>query len=160
MCFSYFSPLVFALITLSVVGSRVAGFRERGSADGKRIARDSIEQGTSKHTNLTESSALADTTVLAKFTFDTGGAPDPQGWTTHDVTLQVDTFFHVAGVAELNGGNGGALLPLEGVQSLWCGLAPTGQLPECSYATLPGYGDNWRQRFELQPLFVEGKSPD
>jgi hypothetical protein len=149
--FSSKVSLIVILATIPIVGFGIPGSHESVPSERNLVTKRLPDQ-----TRQTEIATLADTTVLAEYTFDTGGSPDPQGWTTHDLTIQVDTFFHVAGMAELNGGNGGTLVPLEGVQSLWCGLAPSGQPPACSYATLPGYGNNWRQRFELLPLPVEG----
>jgi hypothetical protein len=147
--------LVVILAILSFIGPSITGSSE-SVTERNRIARNPVQPTQPHQMKLNKSATQPDTTILAEYTFDTGGAPDPQGWTTHDLTLQVDTFFHVAGVAELNGGNGGTLLPLEGVQSLWCGLTPSGQPPVCTYETLPGYGNNWRQCFELLPLPVEG----
>lgn len=92
------------------------------------------------------SSAAADTFHLAWFNFG-AGVPDAQGWTTIDLTENLDDYFHVAGGAELNGGTFGKLLPLEGLQSLWCGVAPSAAIPYCGYATLPGYGNSWSQEF-------------
>ena len=37
--------------------------------------------------------------------------------------LAQDTFFHVADSTELDGGQTGDLHPLEGTQSMWCGVA-------------------------------------
>lgn len=92
------------------------------------------------------SSAAADTFHLAWFSFGSG-VPDTQGWTTIDLTAQIGNFFHVADGSELNGGTFGALLPQEGLQSLWCGKAPDVAVPFCGYATLPGYGNSWSQEF-------------
>lgn len=151
MSFSFKVPLLLVLATIPVVGLGITGSNEPAPSE-----RNLVMQKLPDQTGQTRIASRAETTILAEYTFDTAGSPDPQGWTTHDLTVQVDTFFHVAGVAELNGGNGGMLVPLDGVQSLWCGLAPSGQPPACSYATLPGYGNNWRQRFELLPLPVAG----
>ncbi|UCG52431.1 MAG: hypothetical protein JSW58_02445 [Candidatus Latescibacterota bacterium] len=93
-----------------------------------------------------------DTFVLASFCFDEWGVPTTQGWTTHDRTAQLDTFFHVASAAELDGGNFGRLNVLEGNKSLWCGVTPGGHPETCSWATLPGYGNNWFQRFTSIPF--------
>ena len=91
----------------------------------------------------TLTSAAADTFHLAWFSFGTA-APDWQGWTTIDETAQPGPYFHVAsGLNELDGGTFGQLLPLEGAQSVWCGASP--QAPFCGYATLPGYGNGWKQ---------------
>ena len=87
----------------------------------------------------------ADTFLLASFDFG-GGGPDPQGWTPIDLTTNLDTYFHVADGAELNGGGTGKLVPIEGLQSMWCGVAPSTQVPYCGYSALPGYGNSWFQR--------------
>ncbi len=66
--------------------------------------------------------AAADTFHLAWFGFGQG-VPNWQGWTTHDETAQITEFFHVAsGLNELQGGTFGGLVPLEGLQSVWCGV--------------------------------------
>jgi hypothetical protein len=96
--------------------------------------------------------AAVDTFVLASFSFDEWGVPTTQGWTTHDLTAQLDTFFHVASAAELDGGSFGRLNVLEGNKSLWCGVRPGGHPETCSWATLPGYGNNWFQRFTSIPF--------
>ena len=89
------------------------------------------------------SAASSDTTLLAWFTFDSAtGLPDPQGWTGVDLNAELDLFFHVAGLTELDGGDFGRLVPLEGSQSMWCGVdLPIGD-PFCNWAGLPGYGSN------------------
>ena len=92
------------------------------------------------------SSAAADTFHLAWFSFGSGSA-DAQGWVTIDLTAQFGTFYHIADGTELNGGTFGALLPQEGLQSLWCGKSPDLAVPFCGYATLPGYGNSWSQEF-------------
>ena len=95
------------------------------------------------------SSAAADTFHLAWFSFDnSNGQPDRQGWISVDRTAPIDLFWHVANATELDGGESGALVPLEGNQSLWCGVTPSDQAPFCAYATLPGYGNNWIEVFE------------
>jgi hypothetical protein len=93
--------------------------------------------------------AVADTFVLGHYTFDGPSGPDPQGWTGVDYAqgAVTDTFFHVADATELTGGSSGYLTVLQGSQSLWCGAAPADSGSLCSYATLPGYGNNWRQYF-------------
>lgn len=101
-------------------------------------------------------SVPADTFLLGEFTFETGGVADPQGWTSHDLTSQVDRYFHVADTTELDGGPFGSLEPLAGEQSLWCGVAPSSSPPYCGYASLPGYGNDWNQRFESVAFPVEG----
>lgn len=97
-------------------------------------------------------SGVPDTVELAFFDFDDGVAPSAQGWTSVDGTAQKGDFFHVAGASELNGGQGGGLVPIEGNRSLWCGAAPSTSPLFCSYATLPGYGNGWQQLFASQTL--------
>jgi hypothetical protein len=96
---------------------------------------------------FSQTSAQVDTFVLASFSFENGWIPSPQGWTTHDRTAQLDTFWHVASGVELNGGSFGRLNVLEGNKSMWCGVAPGGHPETCYWATLPGYGNQWDQRF-------------
>lgn len=93
------------------------------------------------------SATILDTFVLASFSFDSvGGGPDTQGWTEFDLTGELGTFFHVAGSAELDGGTFGTLLPLEGDKSLWIGVSDQNPLA-CNYATAPGVGNGWDQRW-------------
>lgn len=92
------------------------------------------------------STAASDTFVLGDWTFDDGGGGgDAQGWSGVDVHAQ-DVYFHVDDFA----GMGPPYAPLEGGQSMWCGLRSAG----CGYATLPGYGHSWRQRFETTAGFA------
>ena len=83
--------------------------------------------------------------VLQLWTFDNGGGgADAQGWTTFDRTAQ-PTFFHVDSY--------GAIGPPRG---LWCGATVCQTVELCNYATLPGYGNNWEQRFQSIPFAVSG----
>jgi hypothetical protein len=97
--------------------------------------------------------AAPDTTVLGAWTFD-NGACTAEGWTTFDRTAQVDTFFHVDDFAGLYGGDFGRLVPLEGSQSMWCGVRSSGAEPQCGYATPPGYGNSWNQHFRTTDCLV------
>ena len=99
--------------------------------------------------------AAPDTLTLGEWDFDNALLPDPQGWTTQDVDAQVGTFFHVDDFAGLGGGTFGGLLPLAGARSLWCGTR-TSTDPYDAYATLPGYGNSWEQRFESRAFPVTG----
>jgi hypothetical protein len=92
--------------------------------------------------------ALADSIVLASYTFDDSlGGPDPQGWVGVDVTVAQSAMFHVDDFAGLPS----VYQPLEGAQSLWCGID---DFPGC--AVCPGYGNNWRQQFESVAFSVSG----
>lgn len=97
--------------------------------------------------------AAIDTVVHAFFDFEDGlGGPDPQGWTTVDLSVdpQDGVFFHIDDFAGLAG-----YAPLDGSRSLWCGARPD---PDslCWYGTLPGYGLNWLQGFESRSFAVSG----
>ena len=82
--------------------------------------------------------AAATTTILGWWQFDgPGGLPDKQGWTEHDMTVQITKYFHVDG----NSGTGcNAITPINGSHSMWCGQWATTAMPWCGWATLPGYG--------------------
>jgi hypothetical protein len=99
-------------------------------------------------------SANVETTFFVRYTWDNGGLCDAQGWRPLDMTAQTHEFWHVADTSELDGGSFGNLLPLEGNQSMWCGadgpVTTAEDLVLCSYATLPGYGNNWDQAFCLR----------
>jgi FlgD Ig-like domain/Right handed beta helix region len=96
--------------------------------------------------------APGDSFTLAHFTFDNSvGGPDTEGWITADISGEPDTFFHVDDFAGLAGGYS----PLEGDQSLWCGVRPDPvRFP--GYATLPGYGNSWFQLFSSEPFACVG----
>jgi hypothetical protein len=93
------------------------------------------------------SSLAADTTMLGSWDFE---GCNPQGWTSVDRTLQDGTFFHVDDFA----GMAPPYAALEGAQSMWCGLRDDpGNAETCAYASLPGYGDYWEQRFATVSCF-------
>ena len=56
-------------------------------------------------------------------------------------------------------GSAGQLTPLQGANSLWCGARPDGTPGMfCTYASLPGYGNDWLQYFTTANcLTVSGK---
>ena len=91
------------------------------------------------------SSAAVDTTVLAFFDFEGAGC-DTQGWTSLDFSSQ-PPYFHVDDFSGLAGGTYNRLNAIEGSRSLWCGMRPTTAPELCSYATAPGYGNDWDQSF-------------
>ena len=91
-----------------------------------------------------------DVPPLGYWTFDDGfGGPDPQGWTTVDRSAQIGTFFHIENFDFVH-----PVIwnPLIGAQSLWCGKQPCAGPEVCNYLALPGYGNNWDQRFESIPF--------
>jgi hypothetical protein len=88
------------------------------------------------------SSAAVDTYCLVWYDFE---AMNWQGWTQVDNTAQHGTFFHADDFAGLSGGESGRLVPIEGTKSMWCGIRPGTDDYLCSWATAPGYGNNWNQ---------------
>jgi hypothetical protein len=88
------------------------------------------------------SSAAVDTYCLVWYDFE---AMNWQGWTQVDNTAQHGTFFHADDFAGLSGGESGRLAPIEGTKSMWCGARPGTDDYLCSWATAPGYGNDWNQ---------------
>jgi hypothetical protein len=89
--------------------------------------------------------AAANTVTLGWWQFDgAGGVPDKQGWTEQDVSTQAAKYFHVAGAP----GGCDAIAPVNGMKSMWCGRWSATGDPWCSWAALPGYGNNWDQFLE------------
>ena len=100
-------------------------------------------------------SAVANTLVLASYTFDGGPTCAPQGWTTIDRTAQSGDWWHAddfsdmpwAGTKSVNGITFNAI---QGLKSMWlAALPPSGPVNPilCGYANLPGYGNNWNQAY-------------
>jgi hypothetical protein len=114
-----------------------------------------IHNGQRSRLDIPTASAELDTFVLAEYDFDDpAGSPDTQGWTSRDPTVQ-PKYFHVEDFAGLGGGDFGGLSPLEGANSLWCGLRPD-PVALCGWASLPGYGNGWIQDFESIAFPVSG----
>jgi hypothetical protein len=87
--------------------------------------------------------AEVDTYCIVWYTFE---QMNWQGWTKFDATAQRGDFWHVDDFAGLGGGSYGGLVPLEGTNSMWCGVRPSGTDPYlCSWYDAPGYGNNWTQ---------------
>jgi hypothetical protein len=102
-----------------------------------------------------QASAQADTFVLGEWTFDAAGSCTPEGWVSVDRTLQPDIYWHIDDFAGLGGGSYGNLVPIRGLQSLWCGMRPDpGNLDLCGYARPPGYGNNWTQSWVFKCITV------
>jgi hypothetical protein len=107
---------------------------------------------------ITLRAAAQDTFFLASYTWDAGPSCITEGWTPLDHTSQTHDFWHVADATELDGGTFGGLVPLQGLQSLWCGadgpVTAAQDMVLCGYAMLPGYGDDWDQAFCLRECLV------
>jgi hypothetical protein len=102
-------------------------------------------------------SAAVDTLILASFSFDEFAMCAPQGWTSVDrySPTPLAIYTHVADLTELDGGDFGTLVPLEGFQSMWCGVDEGSTAPHCGYQSLPGYGNNWDQNLETNTLIAD-----
>ncbi len=143
-------PAVFAVLFLLV--STDNSFGHKTASPEITPAPGSPPIGPVIHSSASRAPRNTASSVLQLWTFDDGsGNADPQGWTSVDRTLQ-PTYFHVDDFAGMSAPYGA----LQGTKSLWCGARPC-QTPDlCSYATLPGYGNNWNQRFESVPFNVSG----
>ena len=129
------------------------------AADARKVtngpARQMVSQTPLKMSGLADggmaapsrfTTAAANTTVLASYTFNAGASCVTQGWVTQDITAQVADFVHVDNFAGLAGGSFGLLVPLAGTKSMWIGARPNAaDVNLCGYAVLPGYGNNWQQ---------------
>ena len=90
-------------------------------------------QGNSDMANLHPAfiAQEADTYVVAEFTFDGISGPDSQGWTSIDITTQIDSIlWHVDDFMVPAGGDS---------KAMWCGARQDSIGPLCSYQCLPGY---------------------
>jgi hypothetical protein len=155
------NKLLFTATTLILVASLTwhrAHSRERDRANPAARPIPSVATNASDRPLSTPTggplrlSAVLDTFILAEFSFNPGGQPSMEGWETVDLSAQQDTFFHVADAGELDGGDYGGLVVLEGNQSLWCGAPASTEPGFCGYATLPGTGNNWNQFFTSVPF--------
>lgn len=92
--------------------------------------------------------------ILVSYDFDPVSL---QGWYFADNTAQKDTFWHVDNFDGLGGGSKGFLVPLEGTQSVWCGVRSGSEEYLSSWATAPGYGNLWDQRLTSEPIYFTGQ---
>ena len=148
------------LIALVVVAATVDAHR---GATKKRPRLRQILDGSDRPLSyprlpLRSASTVVDTFVLGSWGFDSGGAPDAQGWRTIDLTAQEDLYTHIAsGDDELQGGTFGTLFPIQGNQSLYCGAGADYNEYTCDYATPPGSGGNWEQYWVSRPFVRSGE---
>ncbi|MFH1755817.1 MAG: hypothetical protein ABIA59_08960 [Candidatus Latescibacterota bacterium] len=149
MKWSVLSFVLFVFVLAGTISISIARQMDKNKPAKIIVTNDQTEAGKRILVPSDQFSHTAplDTFILADYSFNIEGLPATQGWVGVDRTTQVDTFIHVADGTELNGGDYGALLPLEGNQSLWCGIAPDSVSETCSYEGLPGYGNSWDQRF-------------
>jgi hypothetical protein len=150
------------LIAAAYVAAAGVLCASRSEAKRPALAVSAANEGLNRDRGRIErrlrATALADTTLLGAWTFDSGGGCTAEGWVSVDMTEQVADYMHVDDFAGLGGGNSGLLVPLEGAQSMWCGARPNVLDPElCGYGTLPGYGNRWNQALcTAQCLSVTG----
>ena len=98
------------------------------------------DHGDFDRDDLIDPPLLPPPVVLASYDFE-GCSND--GWTTHDLTVQ-GPYFHIDNFSSMSPPYGA----LAGTKSLWCGArSSTIVEPTCSYASLPGYGNRWDQRW-------------
>jgi hypothetical protein len=142
-----------AIVLLFLIGLVLVAGSASGKNTGGRLGQYTFTEMPQPPSNPPEiggsifQSAAATTTLLAWYQFDnlTGGCNE-QGWTKHDMTTQIATYFHVAGSAI----GCDAITPIAGTKSMWCGQWPTTADPWCGWGSLPGYGNNWDQSLEAQ----------
>ena len=116
--------VVTSLVASATLAKKVEKKKRQVHRSAGRLIAPNLAPGAADQPTL--SSAAADTTVLATYTFDTNGAPDPMGWTIVDWNEQLDVYFHVADSTELDGGVGvvlpwkptAFLEPLSGARSM------------------------------------------
>ncbi len=96
-------------------------------------------------------SSAVDTYDIVYFDFE---QMNWQGWTREDMTVPIDTFWHVEDYVEpeLAGLPG----PLEGLKSGWCGAPPGPYEYMCHWVDAPGYGNSWNESFVTDPVYFDG----
>jgi hypothetical protein len=142
--------VVFVCLFAFVVSAHAS---DRGGK-GFRPARQSIEEQYALRESADldyYSSATVDTYTIVYYDFENNNW---QGWTRADLTVQVDTFWHVEDYLEpeLSSLPG----PLEGLKSAWCGAPPGPFEYVCRWVTAPGYGNEWDQSLVTDPIYFTG----
>ncbi len=94
--------------------------------------------------------------TIAFYDFEGGTGHDPQGWISIDRGQDPGWMFHVDAAdfagGNLDGGTFGRLNVISGNKSLWCGAPPGFTADVCSYPARPGYGNDWHQVIESDPI--------
>ena len=119
-----------------------------------------LEDGRFDSFGSLNASAAAETVFFGNWDFTSGPNCVDEGWTPTDFSEQIDDFWHVDDFAGLGGGSFGRLTPIEGTQSLWMGSRTKGleSLDLCGYATLPGYGNAWSQKWCTKTCLTVGSN--
>jgi len=130
-------------VSLGASGTFAKGMRGRYSGYGFAEMRETPRSRAAKSGSMFQAAAL-DTVVLGWWQFDNAsGTPNEQGWTEHDMTVQLKKYWHVAGTPCSD-----AITPISGSKSMWCGQWTSTSAPWCGWSGLPGYGNGWNQSFE------------
>ncbi len=80
------------------------------------------------------------------------------GWEQRDNTEQRAAYSHVDDFVGLSGGCFATLYPLEGAQSMWCGVRKdTLDKYTCSWLSDFGYGNGWNQLLQTAPFYFHGR---
>jgi hypothetical protein len=137
-----------ALLTFAVLAALVplSAGEKKDPLDGYR-PRLAVPPGTSDRDPAVDALFIQtayDTFVLGEWDFE---PCVPQGWTSRDVTAQLDTFWHVDGDSSATCMSG---------KVMWCGTHPNAAIPYCSWDDLPGYGNGWEQFLRTKPFPVSG----
>jgi hypothetical protein len=152
------------LVSLCLV--LVASFAvAKNATNGKSPANLNVQQEVKGNVSdsqlypIPRATAQPVTNFLAYYDFEAGGGTcTDQGWVSVDITAQVADYFHVTDFTtppdDCGPGSYGGLVPLEGYQSLWCGICPSALNPWCGYAVLPGYGNGWNQAWCTKDCLV------
>ena len=90
--------------------------------------------------------------VVADFDFDDEfGNPDAQDWRPLVLNTSEETHFHVEDFSGVDH----VAAPLQGSQSMWCGL-PAEDPRTCHWNSPPGYGSNWNEILSSTAFAVQG----
>jgi hypothetical protein len=98
--------IVIALLVLItiVIGSELGATGDRGTPNNRNVPSppELISNSECKRPEIQPlwSAFPLDTFVLAEYTFDSNGSPDPQGWVSHDASAD-GLFFHIDGFSGL-----------------------------------------------------------
>ena len=139
--------IVATLVLLTAVPAFTRTATDSRATNIRVLEMMSLEEGRFV-TGPLSAGAVADTVYFGSWDFSDGPLCNDDGWKPVDSSVPGVDYWHVDDFAGLGGGGWGQLIPIQGNQSLWVGARPdASNLVLCNYATLPGYGNGWDQRF-------------
>ena len=167
--------LVLSLVVLFAMSLTSVAFAKKSTTDRYRLADPKYigdgDPSVIVNDGPSLSSSAIDTFHIAWYGFQNNdGTANEMGWVRTDLNDQLDDFFHVASVVELDGGVGVILPwkthaffePLNGLRSMWCGVdTPVSQggvaqeVPFCGWEILPGNGNQWDQLMVSKELVAD-----